>query len=372
MQTSQTFNKDSFFNLIKYLDANFNQTFLKFLFFCSLHKEIPKWCMYSDYSFEKSNKTFTFVIVPAEKYLMPLNSEIGKLLPKDMKHTRNITEEKSNLLTSNFFFSVSFILDNENKMLNNLSKEIILEYLNILLYNKNLNISNEDKKKINLLIEDIKTKNFNKKLFHRILFVTYFAAYMEYKFTEAFNGKLEAFGWFSDRDNITMAYRGIYSIFFSINRNNFLEYIDAELSWRYIFAQELSKRKYNISIPAQNLFKEKSLFYDNYNRIADYICATVADYNINDNLVTHNKFITMLEEVLTSQNHNIIKIDYNKISSIKIIYSQTRKNLSKKINKIEKILKKYENKNSSINNKRVTFLKLLHQKYKNEYDSYTE
>lgn len=366
MQTSENFNKDSFFNQVKYLDANFNQILLKFKFFCSLHTEIPKWCMYSDYSFEKSNNTFTFVIVPAERYLIPLNSKISKLLPKDIKHTRSITEEKSNLLTSNFFFSVSFILDNENKILANISKEFILEYLNILLSNKNLKISNEDKEKINLLIDDVKKKNFNKKLFHRIAIVTYLAAYMEYKFNEAFSGKLKAFGWFSDRDKITTAYNGIYSIFFSINRNNILEYIDTELSLRYIFAQELGQRKYKISIPAQKIFKEKFLFYDNYNRIADYICATVADYNIINNIVTHNKFITMLEEVLTSQNHNIIKIGYNKISSIKIIYSQTRKDLSQKINKIDKILKKYEN------NKRVTCLKALRQKYKNDYDTYIE
>ena len=368
MQKSDELNKITFFNQVKYLDANFNQILLKLIFFCSIHKNIQKWCMYSDYSFEKANKTITFVIVPAEKYLEALNSLIKKVLPKDMKHTRSIDEEKRKLLTSNFFFSISFILENENKMIKNISKELIVDYLNLIISNKSININDETKDKINLIIKDTKKKNFNKKLFHRITTTTYLAAYVEYKFIESFKGKLEAFGWFSDRDVITTAYKVIYSLFYSINRNNFLEYIENELPLRYIFAQPLDIKKYLISLPAPEIFNEKELFYDSYNRIADYICATIADYNMKKSIVSHKKFINMLEYVLTHPNHNIININYNKISNIKILYSEERKILSKKINKISKILEKYNN-GSFCNSKRIKFLKELQIHYKNEYDN---
>ena len=117
-----------FIEQIKYLDRIFMPLYLNLMFFCSKHKDIPKWCMYSDYSFDKVNKTYTFVLIPAERYLIPLSKTIGSKIKKDIKHTRTITEDKIKIFNSNMVFSVSFILNNEKELMTSISKNQINSY----------------------------------------------------------------------------------------------------------------------------------------------------------------------------------------------------------------------------------------------------
>ena len=48
----------------------------------------------------------------------------------------------------------------------------------------------------------------------------------------------------------------------------------------------------------------KKPFYDNENRIVDYICGTIADYDLQSNKVSKDKFCTVLEDLL-ADNPNV-------------------------------------------------------------------
>ena len=359
-----------FIEKIKYLDRIFMPIYFNLMFFCSKHKDIPKWCMYSDYSFDKVNKTYTFVLIPAERYLIPLSRTIGSKIKKDIKHTRTINEDKIKIFNSNMVFSVSFILDNEKELIASISKNQIETYLEELL----TNLQNPEKKKIIILREEMKKKNFNITLLDRIFYLAFFAAYMEYKFTVVFGKLLDAFGWFSDRDNMTTAFDGVYSIFYNVHRNNLFYYLHYEWETRNVLKNLMVLGKHTAGLPAPQLFKDKNLFYDNYNRIADYICATIADFDFKENKVSKDKFITMIEHVLTNPNHNLLKVSKDKCRVISFHYSENRKKYADKIQKINnkiKVIEQREN-NDILYNKRLEILKYYLTQYKKKYDSCVE
>lgn len=356
-----------FIEKIKYLDRIFMPIYLNLMFFCSKHKEIPKWCMYSDYSFDKVNKTYTFVLVPAERYFLPLSKTIGTKIKKDIKHTRTIDENKIKIFNSNMVFSVSFILDNEKELMTSISKNQINIYLERLLPN----LPNPEKKKIVNLIEEMKKKNFNITLLDRIFYLAFFAAYMEYKFTVVFGKLFDAFGWFSDRDKMTTAFDSVYSIFYNVHRNNLYYYLHYEWETRNVLKNLMVLGKHISRLPAPKLFESKKLFYDNYNRIADYICATIADFDFKENKVSKDKFITMIEQVLTNPNHNLLRVSKDKCRVISFHYSKGRKKYADKIQKINNKLRLIEQRknNDTLYNKRLEILEYYLTKYKKEYDN---
>lgn len=253
-------------------------------------------------------------------------------------------------------------MNDEKEILKNTSIESLEKTLNIIpKYFKETKYKNI----VSEILQDAKRKSFNKKIFYRMVTTSYLAAYVEYKFIQAFNGNLKAFGWFSDRDTITIKYHSAYSLFYTINKNNFQYYIKSQLSYRYVFRTPMESKNYTFSLPAPQIFNDETLFYDSYNRIADYICATIADFDLNNKRVTKNKFIQMLENVIVDSNHNAIILYQNKISFLNIVYDENCKILSNKVNKINKIIERFSNK--EIHKKRISLLKKTCQKYQDEY-----
>ena len=73
----------------------------------------------------------------------------------------------------------------------------------------------------------------------------------------------------------------------------------------HIFMSSLDedyKEKFVFGVPD----KEGAVWYDPYNRIPDLIAATLADYDYINNLCSHEKFIPIIENVITNTNKNLV------------------------------------------------------------------
>jgi hypothetical protein len=91
--------------------------------------------------------------------------------------------------------------------------------------------------------------------------------------------KLEVIGWFPDRDAINEACDKIAFPLFYVFLYNHIG------GTQY---QQTMPKPDNTVVP----------FYDNFNRIADVICGTIADYDMKNNVVSKEKFSEVLRGLI--------------------------------------------------------------------------
>ena len=97
--------------------------------------------------------------------------------------------------------------------------------------------------------------------------------------------KLELYGWFSDKGELFDVENGIALNFF---HNTLHGLMDGK---QFQFAASLADCKFDS-------------FYDQYNKIPDYIAGTLADYNLSNNEVSKKKFSTVLTDYMGDNQYN--------------------------------------------------------------------
>lgn len=256
----------------------------------------PKWMLYSDYCLDDKNKpndVLSFVLVPfiSEEKYHELEQKIKETQPVDIKHTRSISSEFMDYIKTQAVFCFSFIVNDrqilfgsdEAEQVKNVGQ--ILNGLKAVFVRWRDNAENEQQRegyndtitKINKQLREIFLKKKVKDQID-VLLITFLAAFYSASILKQLPD-IQIFGWFPDRDKTNETCEGLVVPIFNALQ---YEYFGAR-QYRFCAAKPDSK-----FIP----------FYDNENRIADIICGTLADYNLQENLISKDKFDEVLQGLM--------------------------------------------------------------------------
>ena len=278
-----------------------------------------KWILCSDYCLDdknKANRVITFVLFP---YIFDFNQWqelIGAMQKTDLKHTRSISSEFCNFLNQGLVFSFSFILKQhcifDTWKDKNTMEQLINEYIRMTEQWQTTTPSNADtykqmNQRLKKLSENSRAKSFNYGLLARIITVTFLAGYLKYLlFRECSDVKL--YSWLSDIDNITTWQDGIYYDIYRILSHCLC--INKLPEYEKVQPEELYAQ-----------ISDNHIFYEQLNRVADFICGGIADFNYSDGSVTAKKHCTIMEDII-SDNPNIILINVNETGISRVVHNK--------------------------------------------------
>lgn len=135
---------DRFIPITILLDEVFYKSSIRNMreFYFQYHFQNTDWLLLSDYYFEndKLNKVVTFTALPYVGNIEELQGIIKSVAPKDIKHTRNVSNDFINLLNQLPILNISFIFDKTVKYLIWETQDAFLEDMS--LYTQILNAYN--------------------------------------------------------------------------------------------------------------------------------------------------------------------------------------------------------------------------------------
>lgn len=255
-----------------------------------------KWLLYSDYCLDdnsKPNDVITFVMLPfiSVSEYQEIDKKLGETQPTDIKHAKSVDEEFMDLIKQKAVFSFSFIVNDRQRLFGDTEEEQINTVQQLLTNLKDTFATWRNNAKEGAPIDYYKNsvKLFQrqlKELFQKkdvknyidILLISILGAIYSAEILKNLP-KIDVFGWFPDRDKTNEACgQMIVPVFNALQHNH--------IGGRQF--QFVSSTPDSTIVP----------FYDNENRIADVICGTLADYNIDDNLVSKDKFSEVLEGLM--------------------------------------------------------------------------
>lgn len=263
-----------------------------------------KWLMFSDYCFDdknKANDVMTFVLMPyvSEEKFYEMQKTIHNMQPSDIKKTTTVSQAFLSYLKSENVLTFSFVLNDRKhffapshaQCLQGV-KETLQEIRNC--YEGWKKTANNEKaikhyenivKKIELQLAPLNGKNPNIKLLNDILITAFLGAYVSSKVLEKLS--IEVFGWFSDRDNIISGKGNIIIPIFHFYQHNMF-----------------GGHQYQFCTFTPDSSVEP--FYEEFNRIADVITGAIADYNMENDYITADKFSTVLIDFLADNRQALI------------------------------------------------------------------
>ena len=287
----------------------------QFIMFLKQHSDVTKWFMCSDYCIadkNKSNDVVTFVLYPYIFDFGDWNKIINCFQKTDLKHCRHVSKSFCDFTKSGYFFSFSFILEKDNilyKWKDKTSLDVLLQMYIEMTENWQITTPNnaesykEMNKRLKKLQNETKQKSFNYKLFGRVVAISFLAGYLRYLLLKE-KSNVQIFSWLSDRDAITNWKNEIYLVFFHIISHCICE-------------NNLSQER---ETKVQDLYLadiKNNQFYDGVNRVADFICGALADFNYIDESVTGKKQCILLEDAISDNDCLIIlNITYHGVARI--------------------------------------------------------
>lgn len=297
-------------NLIDVLTHNLNETtsqtiyqnWQKYLSFVPQMRKETSWMIVSDYCFDKNkyNNALSFIICPVMDINL-LSQHIDSYIPRDLKHTRDISDSIIDYLKFPYFFSINFVFEDikdfEKCYISHKDKKMLFIDINNWYNSLNsqaIKTSSEEEllQRIKMIKEKIKSKNFNTKSYCIILIIAYLAAYVA--FFVSCHTKVEKLIWFSDRGPVYDFLDGICIDLYNYFYHNLL----------YAPIQKPTP----FGIGKENPHDSK-LWYDSLVRLADYNAGTLASCNLFGKTVDKYKHLQLLENVLADNpNFNTIKI----------------------------------------------------------------
>lgn len=293
--------------LFNVLEETMNKSsIIQFRKFAERYSDVKKWFMCSDYCFDdknKSNNVVSFVIYPYILNFDEWNSAINSMQKSDLKNCRKVSPTFCDFVKKGYFFSFNFVL-NKNCIIDKWKDKYtmdkaIQDYIDLTELWQHTTPKNAERykimnKKLKSLQDQTNKKSFNYKLLGRIMGVTFLASYLKYLLIREMPC-LEIFSWMSDRDAIT-----------NWNDEIYLELY--QMTSHCLIANHLSAQKNNevTEVAIENI--DKNMFYDPLNRVADFICGGIADFNYSDGSVTGAKQCKLIEDAISDNEYLIILI----------------------------------------------------------------
>lgn len=269
-----------------------------------------KWLMYSDYCLDdktKANDVMTFVFMPfvSEAKYVEMQQKIHYMQPSDIKRKNTVNGAFLSYLKSESILMFSFVFDDRKhffapshdqclqcvkETLQAISK-CYEEWKSTADNEEAFNHYDKAVKKINQQLQSLNGKNPNIKLLNDILITAFLGAYVSAKVLEKL--PIEIFGWFSDRDKVISGKDNIIVPIFNFYQHNML-----------------GGRQFQFCTFTPN--DTEKPFFDDFNRIADVVTGAIADYNMEKNYVTSEKFNTVLKYFLAN-NKQVLIFRFHKI-----------------------------------------------------------
>ena len=282
--------------------------------FISNFKDVSKWFMCSDYCFDdetKPNDVITFVIFPYIYDFQTWLDFIKYLQKTDLKNCRSISKEFCQFSHSGVIFSFSFIIEKKSIVTRWKNKDAMKNSVDTLIKMINekwkfttphmIDHYNFLIKKLRVLKSEMNKKACNYKLLSRVFLITFLASYLKYLLYRD-SEHVEVFSWLSDRGDMTSFCDGVYGTLFEI-----ISYC--------LCANYLPKFKY--AYVKECLPTGNENFYDEVNRVADFICGGIASYDLVSKTVKKQKHLILVEDVLAdNSNIQIIRIGKDSVSRI--------------------------------------------------------
>jgi hypothetical protein len=266
-------------------------------YYLKLTNGVKKWTCYSDYCFGDSNKpndVVCFTLIPYVVDFEELCDNIQALANVDIKKTRKVRDEFVEFLKSFPLINFSFILNDKKKIFGKdhdaVKKSLKATYTEIKKkyseWSKNQPEQREDYKqiikKLNCIIQLIDSNKKIKQIIDMTL-VTFIGAYVCSRVIKDLD--LEIFGWFSDRDAI----------------NEICDNSSISLFHTYLHGFLDGKPFQFVASPAGST---DNPFYEQLVRIPDYVAGALADYDMENDLISKDKFDTMLTDYMAENVHN--------------------------------------------------------------------
>lgn len=293
-------------NFLSHFDDTFNKSsHLLFSDFFKNNEDVSKWMIFSDYAINDKNKpndVITFSILPYTIDFKRLSDLIKRLSFKDVKKLKRVNSEFLRFINKSEILNISIILD-KNMVLDPFNERESLKTC----YKTALNqvdhwIENEGekenyirlKKAYNTLLNDVSRQGANLRNIRNIEIVSNLIAYIT--FQVCVSSKVDTIGWFSDRDSMLSHKASKFSmpVIFDLASNLFHVLMSSK--------NDDYTENFVFGLPEQT----GNVWYDSFNRIPDLIAAALADYDYNNNLLTHDKFIPVIENVITNKKKNLI------------------------------------------------------------------
>lgn len=277
---------------------------VEFREFIKKYSNVTKWYVCSDYCFgddSKPNDVVSFVIYPHDIDIGLKQDYIQSLQMKDLKKTRSINPDFCRFLHSGTFFSFNFILEKINYFNSWNNKDLQQHFVDTCIETvnqwkdttpKNSELYIEYAGRLRRFKNNMGSKSFNCALMARMLSVAFLAGYIKYLLLQE-HKNLDLYSWLPDRDAITEWQDGICEIFYHI--------MSHELCTRHLTDPKIESKMEEIYFEAN----KTEQFYDQLNRVADYICGTLADYDYNNGIVTAEKQCILVEDAIADNSYII-------------------------------------------------------------------
>lgn len=276
----------------------------------SKNSSYSKWMMYSDYCLDdktKANNVMTFVLMPFvnEAKYVEMQQKIHDMQPSDIKRSSTVNGDFLSYLKSENVLTFSFVFDDRKHFLAPSYDQCLqcvketLQAISRCYEAWKLTADNEEVvkyydegvKKINQQLKSLSGKNPNIKLLNDILITAFLGAYVSAKVLEKL--PIEIFGWFSDRDKVISGKDNIIVPIFNCYQHNML-----------------GGRQFRFCTFTHDDRVEP--FFDDFNRIADVVTGAIADYNMEKDYVTSEKFNTVLKNFIAN-NKQVLIFRFHKI-----------------------------------------------------------
>lgn len=293
-------------NFLCHIDETFNaSSHALFLDFFQNNKDISRWMIFSDYVLNDRNKpndVITFSIFPYAASFTELGKLINKLSFKDIKNLKKVNPEFLSFISESEIMNISIIMDKNMKLDPFNEREALKTCYKTALNQVSYWIKNEGEKEnymrlqkaYNTLLDEVSRPGGNLRNIRNIETVSNLIAYITFQVCKSTH--VETIGWFSDRDsmlNHKIAKFSMPAIFDLANNlfHNLMSSNGNDYAENFVFG-----------LPE----KTGSVWYDSFNRIPDLIAATLADYDYKNNFCSHNKFIPVIENILTNRKKCLI------------------------------------------------------------------
>lgn len=293
-------------NFLVNLDETFNaSSHALFVNFFKKNKDISKWMIFSDYVLNDKNKpndAITFSIFPYTASFKELSKLIDKLSPKDIKNIKRVNPEFLRFINESEILNISIIMDKKMKLDPFNEREALKTCYKTALNQISHWIKNEGEKEnymrlqkaYHTLLGEVLKPGANIRNIRNIEIVSNLTAYITFQVCKSAN--IEIIGWFSDRDSMLYHKIAKFSmpVIFDLAHNLFHNLMSSE--------DDNYTENFVFGVPERT----GNVWYDSFNRIPDLIAATLADYDYENNLSSHDKFIPVIENVLTNRNKCLI------------------------------------------------------------------
>jgi hypothetical protein len=168
-----------------------------------------KWLLFSDYVFgdrNRPNDVIALTVAPAGNYWTKLFKDFEDIARADFKSVRGVSGEMLALLSDPRLFSFCWILDPKRVLTRNVGavRQMLDRDISRVKARSDAALRTNELKRLKSIRRKAESPGFNIRLFDNMIIAAALAAVVTYLICRS--RSVTRVGWFSDRDNITVAY----------------------------------------------------------------------------------------------------------------------------------------------------------------------